>query len=116
MTDTSVRRNRSEEERAEADAEAEEREDPTVCPECGGSLEADTERGETVCSECGLVVEEDEIDRGPEWRAFDSAEKDEKSRVGAPTTKMMHDEGLSTNIGWQDKDAYGNSLSSRCIF
>ena len=111
MTDTSVRRDQSEEERAEADAE--EREDPTVCPECGGSLEADTERGETVCSECGLVVEEDEIDRGPEWRAFDSAEKDEKSRVGAPTTKMMHDEGLSTNIGWQDKDAYGNSLSSR---
>jgi transcription initiation factor TFIIB len=26
---------------------------------------------------------------------------------------MMHDNGLSTNIGWQDKDAYGNSLSSR---
>jgi transcription initiation factor TFIIB len=26
---------------------------------------------------------------------------------------MMHDKGLSTNIGWQNKDAYGNSLSSR---
>ncbi len=38
-------------------------------------------------------------------------EKDEKSRVGAPTTNMMHDKGLSTNIGWRDKDAYGNSLS-----
>jgi len=25
---------------------------------------------------------------------------------------MMHDKGLSTNIGWQNKDAYGNSLSS----
>jgi len=25
----------------------------------------------------------------------------------------MHDKGLSTNIGWQDKDAYGRSLSSR---
>ncbi len=72
----------------------------------------DEERGETVCTECGLVVEEDGIDRGPEWRAFDAAEKDEKSRVGAPTTNMMHDKGLSTNIGWQDKDAYGNSLSS----
>ncbi|WP_254840271.1 transcription initiation factor IIB [Natronomonas marina] len=111
MTDTTVRRDQSEEERAEA--KAEESEDETACPECGARLESDTERGETVCSECGLVVEEDEIDRGPEWRAFDSAEKDEKSRVGAPTTKMMHDEGLSTNIGWQDKDAYGNSLSSR---
>ena len=110
MTDTTVRRERGEKEQGDAE---ETEEGQLVCPECGGSLEADTERGETVCSECGLVVEEDEIDRGPEWRAFDSAEKDEKSRVGAPTTKMMHDEGLSTNIGWQDKDAYGNSLSSR---
>jgi len=66
-----------------------------------------------VCADCGLVVEEDEIDHGPEWRAFDSNEKDNKSRVGAPTTNMMHDKGLSTNIGWQDRDAYGKSLSSR---
>jgi transcription initiation factor TFIIB len=84
-----------------------------TCPECGGRLESDTEHGETVCADCGLVVEEDEIDRGPEWRAFESSERDQKSRVGAPTTTMMHDKGLSTNIGWQDKDAYGNSLSNR---
>ena len=83
------------------------------CPECSGQLATDTEHGETVCVDCGLVVEEDEIDRGPEWRAFDSKEKDNKSRVGAPTTNMMHDKGLSTNIGWQDKDAYGKSLSTR---
>ncbi|MEF8781688.1 MAG: transcription initiation factor IIB [Haloarculaceae archaeon] len=83
-----------------------------ACPECGGHLVADDEHGETVCTECGLVVEEDSVDRGPEWRAFDSKEKDEKSRVGAPTTNMMHDKGLSTNIDWRDKDAYGNSLSS----
>ncbi|WP_299236409.1 transcription initiation factor IIB, partial [Natronomonas sp.] len=94
-------------ERTEAD------ENEATCPECGSRLEADSEHGETVCTECGLVVEEDEIDRGPEWRAFDSAEKDQKSRVGAPTTNMMHDKGLSTNIGWQDKDAYGNQLSNR---
>ncbi|WP_277553161.1 transcription initiation factor IIB [Halobaculum limi] len=83
------------------------------CPECGGQVVSDSERGETVCRDCGLVVEENEIDRGPEWRAFDSKEKDEKSRVGAPTTNMMHDKGLSTNIGWQNKDAYGNQLSGR---
>ncbi|MFB6129337.1 MAG: transcription initiation factor IIB family protein [Salinigranum sp.] len=88
-------------------------EEDLTCPECGGPLATDTEHGETVCEECGLVVEENEIDHGPEWRAFDSHEKDEKSRVGAPTTKMMHDKGLSTNIGWQDKDAYGKTLSSR---
>jgi len=91
----------------------EEADEQTACPECDGRLQTDTEHGEVVCSDCGLVVEEDSIDRGPEWRAFDANERDNKSRVGAPTTKMMHDKGLSTNIGWQDKDAYGNSLSSR---
>ncbi|MFB6086311.1 MAG: transcription initiation factor IIB family protein, partial [Halodesulfurarchaeum sp.] len=119
MSDATIRTYSGERQRTEVDESVEETEaeqesvEEDVCPECGGRLDTDEERGETVCSECGLVVEEDEIDRGPEWRAFDSAEKDEKSRVGAPTTNMMHDKGLSTNIGWQDKDAYGRSLSSR---
>ncbi|MFC6615175.1 transcription initiation factor IIB family protein [Halopenitus salinus] len=83
------------------------------CPECDGHVVTDEEHGETVCSDCGLVVEADSVDRGPEWRAFDSREKDEKSRVGAPTTNTMHDKGLSTNIDWRDQDAYGRSLSGR---
>ncbi|WP_312912061.1 transcription initiation factor IIB [Natronosalvus caseinilyticus] len=109
MTDTTIRTYSGETQREQEPRASEDEQ----CPECGGRLVSDSEHAETVCSECGLVVEEDEIDRGPEWRAFDSAEKDKKSRVGAPTTKMMHDQGLSTNIGWQDKDAYGRSLSSR---
>ncbi|PSP45946.1 transcription initiation factor IIB 2 [Halobacteriales archaeon QH_1_68_42] len=115
MTDTTTRRYAStrENERKSEEESEERRDEELVCPECAGNLVTDEERGETVCTECGLVVEEDEIDPGPEWRAFDASEKDEKSRVGAPTTNMMHDKGLSTNIGWQDKDAYGNSLSSR---
>jgi len=111
MTDTSIRRQPNERTRSETESEADS--ETLRCPECEGTLQNDSEHGETVCADCGLVVEEDEIDHGPEWRAFDSKEKDEKSRVGAPTTKMMHDEGLSTNIGWQDKDAYGQALSSR---
>ncbi|MFB6267939.1 MAG: transcription initiation factor IIB family protein [Halodesulfurarchaeum sp.] len=83
------------------------------CPECGGQIVHDEEHSEEVCAECGLVVDDEGIDRGPEWRAFDSQEKDEKSRVGAPTTNTMHDKGLSTNIDWRNKDAYGNSLGSR---
>ncbi len=112
MSDTGIR-TYTEENRTEATEQTESTEGVATCPECDARLEADSEHGETVCTECGLVVEEDEIDRGPEWRAFDSAEKDQKSRVGAPTTNMMHDKGLSTNIGWQDKDAYGNQLSNR---
>jgi len=101
-----------ERERSPEDERSDER-DRQTCPECDGRLETDEAHGETVCADCGLVVEDEAVDRGPEWRAFDAAEKDEKSRVGAPTTKMMHDDGLSTTIGWQNKDAYGNSLSSK---
>ncbi|MFC6785348.1 transcription initiation factor IIB family protein [Halobaculum halobium] len=108
-TDDRSRTTTVDEDEATSESEGEQLE----CPECGGKLTNDSERGETVCRDCGLVVEEDEIDHGPEWRAFDSKEKDQKSRVGAPTTNMMHDKGLSTNIGWQDKDAYGNQLSGR---
>ncbi|RXK51246.1 transcription initiation factor IIB [Halorientalis pallida] len=112
MSDTTTRTISTERTEKEITEETTETESETTCPECGGNLVTDTEHGETVCGDCGLVVEEDEIDRGPEWRAFDASERDEKSRVGAPTTNMMHDKGLSTNIGWQDKDAYGRSLSS----
>jgi transcription initiation factor TFIIB len=113
MSDTKLRTYSSDEQQTETESDVTSSQDETfTCPECGGQVVNDEEHGESVCVECGLVVEEDGIDRGPEWRAFDSAEKDQKSRVGAPTTNMMHDKGLSTNIGWQDKDAYGNSLSS----
>ncbi|RQG95873.1 transcription initiation factor IIB [Natrarchaeobius chitinivorans] len=113
MTDSTIKTHGDERRQTEREESAEETGERERCPECEGRLVSDAEHAETVCSECGLVVEEGEIDRGPEWRAFDAAEKDEKSRVGAPTTNMMHDQGLSTNIGWQDKDAYGKSLSSR---
>ncbi|WP_436933570.1 transcription initiation factor IIB [Halovenus marina] len=107
MTDSHTRTRQQETEQTEEESES------LVCPECSGSLVVDDEHGETICQDCGLVVEEDSVDRGPEWRAFDSKEKDEKSRVGAPTTNMMHDKGLSTNIDWRDKDAYGNALGAK---
>ena len=71
-----------------------------------------TADGELIHEETGLVVEDEQIDPGPEWRAFNHSERQSKSRVGAPTTKTMHDKGLTTTIDWKDKDAYGRSLSS----
>ena len=38
----------------------------TTCPECTGTVTADGT--EQICSECGLVVSEDSLDRGPDWR------------------------------------------------
>lgn len=66
----------------------------TTCPECEGRLR--DEGNETVCGTCGLVVAEDRLDRGPEWRAFES---EARERTGAPLTRSRHDRGLSTEIG-----------------
>jgi len=66
------------------------------CPECDGAIDASTR--ETVCTECGLVVDEDQLDRGPEWRSFED-DSEEKARTGAPLTRSRHDRGLSTEIG-----------------
>ena len=99
--------------RTEEDETTEAESEGLRCPECSGHVITDEGHGETVCSDCGLVITEDSVDRGPEWRAFDSREKDQKSRVGAPTTNTMHDKGLSTNIDWRNKDAYGRSLGAR---
>jgi transcription initiation factor TFIIB len=63
------------------------------CPECSGRLRSDGD--ETVCGSCGLVVSEDRIDRGPEWRGID----EKRERTGAPLTRSRHDRGLSTEIG-----------------
>lgn len=87
--------------------------EPEVCPECGGRLSTDAEHAETTCVECGLVVTEGHVDRGPEWRSFDDGERTERSRVGAPTTQLLHDKGLSSHISWENRDGYGRTLSPR---
>jgi len=81
------------------------------CPECGSSnLVHDYDTGETVCGNCGLVLHQQMIDKGPEWRAFTQEEKDSRTRVGVPTSYSVHDKGLSTAIGRVDRDAFGRKL------
>lgn len=84
------------------------------CSECSGRIVEDEARGERVCDDCGLVISTGTIDRGAEWRSFnDSKSTGQKRRVGAPVTNTLHDKGLSTNIGWQNKDAHGAELSEK---
>jgi len=73
-----------------------------TCPECDGRVH--THSVETRCADCGLVLEDDPIDHGPEWRSFEEDER-EPSRTGAPLTQARHDRGLSTEIGWK-RDAH----------
>ena len=84
------------------------------CPECGSShLSKDYSRAELVCRNCGLVLDEDIIDHGPEWRAFDSEQREKRARTGAPMSYTIHDKGLSTVIGWKNRDSYGKSIPTR---
>ncbi len=83
------------------------------CPHCGATVVADPRRGETVCTECGTVLEEEAVDHGPEWTAYNSREYAEVARTGGPTSMTMHDKGLSTFISDRDRDASGRQLSAR---
>ena len=86
----------------------------TVCPECGShQLIQDHERAELVCQNCGLVLDEEFIDHGPEWRAFDHDQRMKRSRMGAPMTFTIHNKGLSTMIDWRNRDSYGRAISSK---
>jgi len=82
------------------------------CPECTSkNLIHDYDSGETICGDCGLVLFEQTLDKGPEWRAFTLQEKASRSRVGMPTSYSIHDKGLSTSISQVDRDAFGRKLS-----
>ena len=89
-------------------------EELTECPECDSAhIVRDYKRGEVTCRNCGLVVDDQVIDQGPEWRAFDSEQNERRARGGAPMTVMVHDKGLSTDIGWGSRDIYGNNVPTK---
>lgn len=74
------------------------------CPECDGQVRPNA--AETVCSECGLVVADQQVDHGPEWRFADET-TEQVRRTGAPRTEARHDDGLSTEIGHDRVDGSG---------
>lgn len=88
-------------------ADAQRTDGAPTCPECGGSVRV--ARRESVCEDCGLVLDEHQLDHGPEWRSFADDETDSK-RTGAPLTERHHDRGLSTMVG-RYRDGQGNELS-----
>jgi len=82
------------------------------CPSCGNKkMVTDQNTGELFCGTCGFVVTEKISDTGAEWRSFANDETN-RTRVGAGTSLTMHDMGLSTIIGIQNKDSTGKPLTS----
>ena len=84
------------------------------CPNCRGLDNIfDSHRGEIICNQCGMVLQDRLINPGAEWRAFDSDQREKRTRVGAPMTFTIHDQGLSTIIDWKNKDFSGREIPSR---
>ncbi len=84
------------------------------CPSCSSlDIIFDNERGEYICNNCGLVIEENVTDEGPEWRAFDSDQRNARARTGAPIKYMKPNKGLVTEIDMYNKDIRGTRLSSK---
>jgi transcription initiation factor TFIIB len=70
----------------------------------------DQESGEVICTNCGSVMNDKVLETKAEWNAFDSEDRNSKSRTGAPTSLAKHDRGLSTVIGKINRDAAGQQI------
>ncbi|MCH4815073.1 MAG: transcription initiation factor IIB family protein [Saccharolobus sp.] len=72
------------------------------CPFCGteDTITYDVEKGMYVCTNCGSVIEDNAVDPGPDWRAYNAKDRNEKERVGSPSTPKVHDWGFHTIIGY----------------
>jgi transcription initiation factor TFIIB len=47
----------------------------------------------------------------PDWRAFNTIELNDRSRIGNPTILALHDMGLCTVIGSNGRDAGGQKIN-----
>lgn len=84
------------------------------CPECGSTeLTRDYGRAEVICNKCGLIIDENLIDSGPEWRAFDSDQRDKRARTGAPIKFTKPNKGLATEIDQYNRDIRGVKISAQ---
>jgi transcription initiation factor TFIIB len=69
-----------------------------ACPECGGREIIQDDVGEIVCIDCGLVVSETVVNMGPEWRAYNIMQNENRTRIGLPIRFSLPDMGLSTTF------------------
>lgn len=83
------------------------------CGECSSrNIHIDDTRGEVICNDCGLVIDDNTIDPGAEWRVFAGQDSGQnKERAGMKTTQLLHDKGLATDIDWQNKDYSGKNIT-----
>lgn len=77
------------------------------------NLVTDEIRGEILCGTCGLVLADKIADTSSDRRSFTKEQYMSRTRIGSPSKMSIYDMGLSATISTTDKDASGNSLSSK---
>lgn len=88
---------------------------PDECPECGDHNTTTDNIGEVICESCGLVIDEMNLER-KERRMYESSHVKKRKRTGPGQDVLLHDNGLTTRISQQNKDANGGPVSSRKSF
>ncbi len=66
--------------------------------------------GEVICISCGAVISDKIAETRPEWSVYGTNELNSRSRVGMPISLAIHDLGLSTVIGKNNKDFSGKTI------
>lgn len=54
--------------------------------------------GEMVCARCGSVLQMENVDPGPEWRAYNPEHRERRRRIGSPLTLLQSDLGVNTSF------------------
>ena len=87
-----------------------------ACGRCqDGTILVDDATGESFCQTCGCVApERAEYDRGQPRQSHRERETDTAPAV-SPTTLLLHDMGLSTMIGRENRDVSGNAISGPAL-
>ncbi|MCK9293242.1 MAG: transcription initiation factor IIB [archaeon] len=84
------------------------------CPECGSEqVYRDPKSGEYVCKKCHVILSEDQIDMGKDWRSFDNSDKQDNVGTGSPMKFTKINKGLETMIERSGRDLRGNKLSTK---
>ena len=79
-----------------------------ICVE--GPLVTDSDGGEITCGSWGAVLVEKTIDSGPESHSFTKEDYMTNTRFGPKIKLSFGDMGLSTFIGFKNKDSSGKQL------
>ena len=84
------------------------------CSDCNGKIfETIDKTGEEVCVACGLVYSNVSLDEGPDWNNYEgNSDAENGDRAGMPPTNLLHDKGLTTDMGWKNSDYAGAGLGA----